>query len=140
MSRCQTKAKTFPQPVPETISLRTTLAASTLKRYVAVVEDCSETFYQTPLNLDGTESKVWIEPLEKADLGQKYIWKAVPESPGFGVSTENLGYIRYERSHEFHLNGTVTIQQFLVLPFRTKSRTSRTESRETHQRLPGDRT
>ena len=55
-------------------------------------------------------------------------------------NTESLGYIQCERSHEFHADGAVTIQQLLVLPFRTKSRTSRAESRKTHQRLPGDRT
>ena len=134
MSRRQTKVKTLLQHY-QTISLKTTLAASTLKRFVAVVEDCSETFHQSPLNPDGTESKVWIEPLEKAELGQKCICKAVSESPGFaGVPKTWETYIR---SHEFHLHGTVTVQQLLVLPFRTKSRTSRAESRKTYQRLPG---
>ena len=77
------ESEDFSSAVPEPISLKMTLAASTLKEHVAAIGDCNGTFYQSPLNPDGTERKVWIELLEKAESGEKYIWKAVSESPGF---------------------------------------------------------
>ena len=48
-----------------------------LKGYVAAIGECSGTFYQEPLNPDGTERKVWIEPHPKAELGPDRIWGAV---------------------------------------------------------------
>ena len=37
----------------------------------------SGAFHKARLNPDGTESKVWIEPLPEAGLGLDYIWEAV---------------------------------------------------------------
>ena len=44
--------------------------------------DCSGAFYQSPLNSDGTESQVWIEPPPEAELGPDYMWEAVSTIPG----------------------------------------------------------
>ena len=113
---------------------------SVLKGRAAAIEYYSGAFYQSPLNPGGTESKVWIELLEKATLGRNYVWEAASAFPGLKGVPNFLGYIQRERSHEFRADGAVTIRRLLVLSFRTKSRTSRAESRKTHQRLPGDRT
>ena len=113
---------------------------SALKGHAAAIEYYRGAIYQSLLNPDGTESKVWIELLEKAKLGQNYFWEAAISIPRSQWSAENLGHIQYERSHEFRADGAVTIRQLLVLPFRTKSRTSRAEGRKIYQRLLDDRT
>ena len=122
---------------PAMMHLKMMLVEAALKEHVAAIGDCSGAFYQSPLNTDGTESKVWIEPPPEAELGPNYIWEAVSAFPG---STESVGHIQRKRSHELHAAGTVTIRGLLVLPFRTKSKTSRGKSRKTQRRLPGDRT
>ena len=38
--------------------------------------------YQSPLNPDGMENQVWIEPPPEAELGPEYIWEAVSAFPG----------------------------------------------------------
>ena len=62
--------------------LKMMLAEAALKGHVAAIGDCSGAFYQAPLNPDGTESQVWIEPLPEAELGPDYIWEAVSAFPG----------------------------------------------------------
>ena len=58
-----------------------------LKGHAAAIEYYSEVFYQSPLNIDETENKVWIELLEKAKLGRNYVWEATSAFPGLkGVS------------------------------------------------------
>ena len=58
------------------------LVGAALKGHVAAIGDCSGAFYQSPLNPDGTESTVWIEPPPEAELGPQYIWEAPPAFPG----------------------------------------------------------
>ena len=58
------------------------LVDAALKGHVAAIGDCSGTFYQSPLNPDGTEGKVWIEPPPEAELGPDYIWEAMSAFPG----------------------------------------------------------
>ena len=53
-----------------------------MQGHVAAIGDCSGAFYQSPLNPDGTENRVWIEPPPDAELGQNYIWEAVSAFPG----------------------------------------------------------
>ena len=55
---------------------------------------------------------------------------SIPKSQG---STESLGYVQCERSHEFHAHGALTIRRLLVLLFRNTSTTHRGESRKTHR-------
>ena len=62
--------------------LKMMLVDAALKGHVAAIGDCSGAFYQSPLNPDGTESKVWIEPPPEAELGPNYIWEAVSAVPG----------------------------------------------------------
>ena len=62
--------------------LKMMLVEAALKGHVAAIGDCSGAFYQSPLNPDGTESKVWIEPPPEAELGPEYIWEAPPAFPG----------------------------------------------------------
>ena len=59
------------------------LVDAALKGHVTAIGDCSGAFYQSPLNSDGTESQVWIEPPPEAELGPSYIWEAVSAFPGF---------------------------------------------------------
>ena len=95
--------------------LKMMLVDAALKEHVAAIGDCRGAFYQSLLNPDGTESKVWIEPPPEAELGPNYIWDSVsiPRSQG---STESWGYIQRKRSHELHAAGTVGrhIDDFLV--------------------------
>ena len=62
--------------------LKMMLVEAALKGHVAAIGDCSGAFYQSPLNPDGTESQVWIEPPPEAELGPDYIWEAVSAFPG----------------------------------------------------------
>ena len=96
--------------------LKMMLVDAALKGHVAAIGDCSGAFYQSPLNPDGTESKVWIEPLERAELGQNYIGKAVSAFPGL-KGAPRAWDIQSERSHEYHADGAVTTRRLLVLSF-----------------------
>ena len=125
------ESEDFFSATPATIPLKTMLADAALKGHVAAIWYCSGTFCQSPLNTDGTESKVWIELLEKAELGQNYMWEAVSAFPGV-KGVPKAWDTQRERSHEFRADGAVTSRRLLVLSFRTKSRTSRAESRKTH--------
>ena len=49
--------------------LKMMLVDAALKGHVAAIGDCSGAFYQSPLNPDGTENKVWLEPPPEAELG-----------------------------------------------------------------------
>ena len=49
---------------------------SALKGHATAIEYYSGAFYRSPLNPDGTESKVWIELLKKAKLGRNNVWEA----------------------------------------------------------------
>ena len=62
--------------------LKMMLVEAALKGHVAAIGDCSGAFYQSPLNPDGTESQVWIEPPPEAELGPDYIWEAASAFPG----------------------------------------------------------
>ena len=62
--------------------LKMMLVEAALKGHVAAIGDCSGAFYQSPLNPDGTESQVWIEPPPEAELGPDYIWEAVSAFSG----------------------------------------------------------
>ena len=115
----------FFSATPAMMHLKMMLVDAALKGDVAAIGDCSGAFYQSPLNPDGTENRVWIKPPPEAKLGPHCIWEAVSAFPG----------LQRERSHEFHADGAVTIRRLLVLSFRTKSR-----CRKTHRRLPGDGT
>ena len=57
----------------------------------------------SPLNPDGTESQVWIDPPPEAELGPEYIWEAVSAFPGL---KERQGL------------GTVTARKFSRIPCR----------------------
>ena len=72
----------FFSATPAMMHLKMMLVDAALKGHVAAIGDCSGAFYQSPLNPDGTESKVWIEPSPEAELGQNYIWEAVSAFPG----------------------------------------------------------
>ena len=48
-----------------------------LKGHVVAIGNCSGAFDQAPLNQDGTESKVWIEPHPEEELGLDNMWEAV---------------------------------------------------------------
>ena len=65
-----------------TMHLKRMLVDAALKGHVAAIEDCSGVFYQSLLNPDGTESKVWIEPPPEAETGKDNIWEAVSAFPG----------------------------------------------------------
>ena len=62
--------------------LKMMLVEAALKGHVAAIGDSSGAFYQSPLNPDGTESQVWIEPPPEAELGPDYIREAVSAFPG----------------------------------------------------------
>ena len=64
--------------------LKMMLVDAAFKGHVAAIGDCSGAFYQSPLNPDGTESKVWIEPAPEAEF-----CVSIPRSQGI---TESLGY------------------------------------------------
>ena len=72
----------FFSATPAMMHFKMMLVDAALKGHVAAIGDCSGAFYQSPLNPDGTESKVWIEPPPEAELGQNYIWEAVTAFPG----------------------------------------------------------
>ena len=59
----------FFSSTPAMMHLKMMLVDAALKRHVAAIGDRSGAFYQSPLNPDGTESKVWIEPPPEAELG-----------------------------------------------------------------------
>ena len=67
---------------PAMMHLKMMLVEAALKGHVAAIGDCSGAFSQSPLNLDGTESQVWIEPPPEAELGPDYIREAVSAFPG----------------------------------------------------------
>ena len=81
--------------------LKTELVEVTLKGDVAAIGDCSGTLYQSPLNPDGTESQVWIEPPPEAQLGPDYIWEAVSAFLGLR-GAPSVEHVQCGRSHEFH--------------------------------------
>ena len=83
------------------------LVEAALKRHVAPIGDCSGVFYQSPLNPDGTESEVWVEPLPEAELGPDYIWEAVSAFPGLKEHRER---------------GTHTVRTFSRVPSRLEQR------------------
>ena len=58
------------------------LVDAALKGHVAAIGDCSGAFFQSLLNPDRTENRVWIEPPLEAELGPNYIWEAVSAFPG----------------------------------------------------------
>ena len=72
----------FFSATPELMHLKMMLVDAALKGHVTAIGDCSGAFYQSPLNPDGTESKVWIEPPPEAELGPNYIWEGVSAFPG----------------------------------------------------------
>ena len=72
----------FFSATPAMMHLKMMLVEAALKGHVAAIGDCSGAFYQSPLNPDGTESQVWIEPPPEAELGPDYIWEAVSAFPG----------------------------------------------------------
>ena len=57
--------------------LKMMLVDAALKGHVAAIGDCSGAFYQSPLNSDGTESKVCIEPPPEAELGTAFAYGGV---------------------------------------------------------------
>ena len=61
--------------------LKMMLVDAALKGHVAAIGDCSGAFYPSPLSPDGTESKVWVEPVPVAELGPDYHWEAVSAFP-----------------------------------------------------------
>ena len=108
-----------------------------LKGYAAAIEEYSGVFFRSPLNPDGTNNKVWIELLEKAKLGRNYVWEATSAFPGLkGVSKTWDTY----NTNDFSNSVQMEQLRYDSCLFYRKSRTSRTESRKTYQRLPGDRT
>ena len=108
-----------------------------LKGHAAAIEDYSGVFYRSPLNPDGTNNKVWIELLEKAELGRNYVWEATSAFPGLkGVSKTWDTY----NTNDFANSVQMEQLRYDSCLFYRKSRTSRRESRKTYQRLPGDRT
>ena len=62
--------------------LKMMLVDAALKGHVAAIGDCSGAFFQSLLNPDRTENRVWIEPPLEAELGPNYIWEAVSAFPG----------------------------------------------------------
>ena len=66
--------------------LKMMLVEAALKRHVAAIGDCSGAFFQSLSNPDRTESQVWIEPPQEAELGPDNIWE------------ENVGHVQCERS------------------------------------------
>ena len=77
---------------------------SALKGHAAAIEYYSGAFYQSPLNPDGTESKVWIELLEKAKLGRNYVWEAASAFPGLkGVSKTWDTYNTNDLTHSLQM-------------------------------------
>ena len=72
----------FFSATPAMMHLKMMLVEAALKGHVAAIGDCSGAFYQSPLNPDGTENQVWIEPPPEAELGPDYIWEAVSAFPG----------------------------------------------------------
>ena len=58
----------FFSATPAMMHLKMMLVDAALKGHVAGIGDCSGAFYQSPLNPDRTESKVWIEPPPEAEL------------------------------------------------------------------------
>ena len=82
------------------------------KGHVVAIEDCSGAFFQSPFHPDGTEGKVWIEPLPEAELGpdnEKGSCVGIPRTQG---RTESVGDMRCESSHEFQprYDGCVSYQ------------------------------
>ena len=57
----------FFSATPAMMHLKMMLVDAALKGHVAAIGDCSGAFYQSLLNPDGTESKVWIEPPPEAE-------------------------------------------------------------------------
>ena len=98
----------FFSATPAMMHLKLMLVDAALKGHVAAIGDCSGAFYQSLLNPDGTENRVCIDPPPEAELGPNYIWEAVVSIPRSQGSTESLGYVQCERSHEFHAIGAVT--------------------------------
>ena len=72
----------FFSATPAMMHLKMMLVEAALRGHVAAIGDCSGAFYQSPLNPDGTESQVWIEPPPEAELGPDFIWEAVSAFPG----------------------------------------------------------
>ena len=125
----------FFSATPAMMHLKMMLVDAALKGHVAAIGDCSGAFYQSPLNPDSLD-----RASSRGRIGTKLHLGSSVSSPRSQGSTESLGYIQRERPHELHAARTVTIRRLLVLSFRTKSRTSRGESKKTHRRLPGDGT
>ena len=127
----------FFSATPAMMHFKMMLVEAALKGHVAAIGDCSGAFYQSPLNPDGTENQVWIEPPPEAELGPEYIWEAVSAFPGpKGAPRAWDSYSAKVLTNSMQ-NETVTVRWLLVLSFRT--RTHRRESRKTHRRLLGDR-
>ena len=80
----------FFSATPAMMHLKMMLVDAPLKGHVAAIGDYSGTFCQSPLNPDGTESKVWIEPPPEAELGQNYIREAVLAFPGLKETPTTL--------------------------------------------------
>ena len=72
----------FFSATPAMIHLKMMLVDAALKGHVAAIGDCSGAFYQSPLNPDGTENRVWIDPPPEAELGRNYIEEPVSAFPG----------------------------------------------------------
>ena len=72
----------FFSATPAMMQLKMLLVDAALKEHVTAIEACSGAFYQSPMNLDGTEHRVWIEPPPEAELGPDLIWEAVSTLPG----------------------------------------------------------
>ena len=52
------------------------------KGHAAALGDCSGAFYQAPLDPEGNQEKVYIEPPQEAGLGPDVVWEAVSAFPG----------------------------------------------------------
>ena len=72
----------FFSATPAMMHLKMMLVDAALKGHVAAIGDCSGAFYQSPLNPDGTENRVWIEPPPEAELGPNYVREAASAFPG----------------------------------------------------------
>ena len=71
----------FFSATPAMMRLEMMLVEAVLRGHVAAIGDCSGAFHQSPLNPDGTEGQVWIEPPPAAELGSDHIWEAVSAVP-----------------------------------------------------------
>ena len=81
----------FFSATPAMMHLKMMLVETALKGHVAAIGDCSGAFYQSPLNSDGTDSQVWIEPPPEAELGPDYNMGSRVSFPRSQGSTKGLG-------------------------------------------------